>query len=45
MRSQVGPVSKDLSSIEEAEKFLSKNEVAVVYFGEGSLKGMLPFNL
>ncbi|RXG53299.1 Protein disulfide-isomerase A3 [Armadillidium vulgare] len=38
MRSQVGPVSKDLSSIEEAEKFLSKNEVAVVYFGEGSLK-------
>lgn len=41
MKAQVGPASKDLSSIDEAEKFLGKNEVAVVYFGEGSLKGKI----
>ena len=39
MKSQVGPASKDLTSVEEAASFLGKKEVAVVYFGEGSLKG------
>lgn len=40
MRSQVGPASKELTSVEVAEAFLAAPEVSVVYFGEDSkLKG------
>ncbi|XP_068230096.1 protein disulfide-isomerase A3 [Palaemon carinicauda] len=39
MRSQVGPASKELTSVETAEAFLSSPEVGVVYFGgESKLK-------
>jgi len=36
MASQVGPVSKNLASEEDAKKFLEKKEPAVVFFGEES---------
>jgi len=36
MASQVGPASKKLTSVEEAERFLSKPEPAVIFFGEES---------
>lgn len=36
MKSQVGPASKELTSIEVAEAFLAAPEVSVVYFGEDS---------
>nr|XP_045604363.1 protein disulfide-isomerase A3-like [Procambarus clarkii] len=36
MRSQVGPASKELTSIEVAEAFLAAPDVSVVYFGEDS---------
>ena len=40
MKSQVGPVSKELKSISDTEAFLAKEEVGVLYFGgESSLKG------
>lgn len=40
MKSQVGPVSKELTSVEVAEAFLAVPEVSVVYFGDDSnLKG------
>lgn len=40
MKSQVGPVAKELKSLGDTEAFLAKEEVAVIYFGgEGSLKG------
>ncbi|MPC88582.1 hypothetical protein E2C01_083496 [Portunus trituberculatus] len=40
MKSQVGPASKELTSIEVAQAFLAAPEVSVVYFGEDSkLKG------
>lgn len=40
MKSQVGPASKELTSVEVAEAFLAAPEVSVVYFGEDSkLKG------
>lgn len=39
MKAQVGPVSKELNSLSDTEKFLAKEEVAVIYFGEeGSFK-------
>jgi len=39
MKAQVGPVSKELTSAADAQKFLAKQEPAVVFFGaEGSLK-------
>lgn len=39
MRSQVGPASKELDSIQTAEAFLGSREVGVVYFGgESKLK-------
>ncbi|KAF2366681.1 disulfide isomerase [Trinorchestia longiramus] len=40
MKAQVGPASKELKSIADTEAFLSKNEVGVVYFGDGSLKSV-----
>lgn len=41
MRSQVGPVSKELTSVEAAEAFLGAAEVGVVYFGgDSKLKGL-----
>ncbi|KAG7168128.1 disulfide-isomerase A3-like [Homarus americanus] len=36
MRSQVGPASKELNSIEVAEAFLSAPEVSVLFFGDDS---------
>lgn len=36
MRSQVGPASKELTSVEAAEAFLGAAEVGVVYFGGDS---------
>lgn len=40
MKAQVGPVSKELTSVEVAEAFLAVPEVSVVYFGDDSnLKG------
>ena len=42
MKSQVGPVSKELKSLTDTEAFLAKEEVAVIFFGgESSLKGEL----
>jgi len=39
MKSQVGPVSKELKSVAEAEAFLAVQEPSVVFFGdEGSVK-------
>jgi len=34
LRAQVGPASKELHKLSEAQDFLSKAEVAVVYFGQ-----------
>lgn len=41
MKSQVGPSSKDLSSVEAVENFISKDEVVIVGFfeSETDLKG------
>ncbi|KAG0711373.1 Protein disulfide-isomerase A3 [Chionoecetes opilio] len=36
MRSQVGPASKELTSVDMAEAFLAAPEVSVVYFGDDS---------
>lgn len=44
MRSQVGPASKELTSVEVAEAFLAAPEVSVVYFGgESKLKGKVQY--
>ncbi|XP_018008830.1 protein disulfide-isomerase A3 [Hyalella azteca] len=40
MKSQVGPASKELKNLADTETFLAKNEVGVVYFGDGSLKAV-----
>ena len=40
MKSQVGPASKELTSVEVAEAFLAVPDVSVVYFGgDSTLKG------
>lgn len=36
MKSQVGPVSKELKNTKDTEAFLAKDEVAVVFFGSDS---------
>lgn len=41
MKAQVGPSAKDLKTLDEFEKFISKNEVGVIGFfeKESDLKG------
>ena len=44
MRAQVGPASKEITKLTEAEDFIGKDEVSVVYFGkETKLKGKFYF--